>query len=250
MRKAIGYCRVSTNGQEDKFGLEAQKEEISKYAEANGYEIVEWFTDVISGVKESRPQFDRIVLGTEVSNPPYEAVIVYKSDRVAREIKLYFYFEFLLEKRGVKLVSVNDGFPDVDEAYKNVIKSFVLFSAEQERRNISLRTSKGREIKASSGGYAGGGAPYGYKAENGELVVVPEEANIVRMIFAMYKTEGKSQLLIAKTLRGRGYKTKTGKDWYNVQVGNILRYERFYKGEYRYGKDGEWVKGKHQPILD
>jgi DNA invertase Pin-like site-specific DNA recombinase len=47
MKKAVGYCRVSTDGQvgEDKFGIDSQKEQILEYAKRNDYEILEWFID-------------------------------------------------------------------------------------------------------------------------------------------------------------------------------------------------------------
>ena len=54
MKKAVGYCRVSTDGQvgEDKFGIDSQKEQILEYAKRNDYEILEWFIDEgVSGVK-------------------------------------------------------------------------------------------------------------------------------------------------------------------------------------------------------
>lgn len=247
MKRSIGYVRVSTQAQGEKFGVEAQKQAISEYAEKNGYEIIEWLVDTISGTTESRPQFDRILLDDEISNPPIEAVIVFKSDRVARDIKLFFYFEFLLQKKGVELVSVNDGFPDVADEYKNIIKSFVLFSAEQERANITRRTRSGRIVKASKGGYAGGKPPYGYYVSDGRLLIKEEEAKIVRWIFALANNR-MSQKGIAKKLNYEGVKTKTGKSWTNVQVANVLMLENLYRGLYRYG-NGEFVKGQQEPIL-
>lgn len=98
MKKAVGYCRVSTDGQvgEDKFGIDSQKEQILEYAKRNDYEILEWFIDEgVSGVKESRPAFDKIIYG-DVSNPPYESVIVAKNDRIARDINIYFYYKMML----------------------------------------------------------------------------------------------------------------------------------------------------------
>ena len=95
MKKVVGYIRVSTDGQcsEDKFGLEVQERQIREYAEKNDMEIVRWFKDEgESGAKE-RPGFDEIIYG-EISNPPYEAVIVAKSDRVARDINIYYYYNF------------------------------------------------------------------------------------------------------------------------------------------------------------
>ena len=101
MKNVLAYIRVSTDGQcgDDKFGLDVQKQSIIEYCEKNDYNIIKWYTDEgESGAKE-RPGFDEIVYG-DVSNPPYEAVIVAKSDRVARDINVYYYYKMLLTKTG------------------------------------------------------------------------------------------------------------------------------------------------------
>ena len=246
--KAIGYLRISTREQDEKYGLDAQKKAIEEYANTNGYEIVEWVKDVISGVEESRAGLDRILFDPKLQNPPFQAVIVFKSDRLARKIEMFFYYEWLLRKKGVELISVNDGFPDVPSEYKGIIKSFILFSAEQERNNIALRTSGGRQIKAKSGGYAGGHPPFGYTVKNGQLVIDEKEAFIVRTIFDL-RSQGHSLQFIANELNNRDLYTKTGKVWATAQILYIVRNENTYRGYYKYGKSNEWVEGQHEPIL-
>lgn len=247
-KKCIGYCRVSTKEQGDKFGIEAQQSAIEEYAKKNGYEIIDWVFDNVSGVVEDRDGWNRIIVDPKVVNPPYQAVIVFKSDRVARDLKLYFYFEWLLLKKGVELISVNDGFPDVPNEYKGIIKSFILFSAEQERNNITLRTSGGRTIKAKTGGYAGGKAPFGYKVENSELIIDTYEAEVVKLIFEM-RGRGLSYNHIAQELNNRELYTRSGGLWGMHQVWLVINNEQTYRGMYHYGKAKEWVKGKHEAIL-
>ena len=186
MKKAVGYCRVSTDGQvgEDKFGIDSQKEQILEYAKRNDYEIIEWFIDEgVSGVKESRPAFDKIIYG-DVSNPPYESVIVAKNDRIARDINIYFYYKMMLKKKNITLISISEDFGQFG-VFSSILEAFTLCVAEMERENIMKRTALGRGIKAEKGGYAGGQAPYGYKVSDKKLVIVPEEAVAVRDIFKM-----------------------------------------------------------------
>lgn len=246
MKKCVGYVRVSTVEQGDKFGVEAQKEAITKYAREQGYIIADWFVDKISGVKEDRPAWNVILQSSDVKNPPYEAVIVYKSDRVARDIKLYFYYLFLLEKKGVKLISVNEEFQG---ELANVYRALILFCAEQERNNISRRTTAGRDVKASKGGYAGGGVPYGYKSVGGMLIIEPEEAEVVKLIFDL-RSKGFSYGKIAEQLNESGFTTRDGAVWTMTQTYRIVIKEKFYQGYYRYGKQQEWVKGQHEAILN
>ena len=160
--KAIGYIRVSTEEQsaDDKYGIEVQKQAISDYANRNDFEIVCWLTDTISGAKDNRPELDKILYNAD-QLPAHEAVIVFKNDRVARDTKLYFYYFYTLEKRNVKLLSTEEHFSEGDD-FANIYRSLLMFVAEQERKNIALRTGRGRSLKAQCGGYSGGNKPYGY----------------------------------------------------------------------------------------
>ena len=96
----IGYIRVSTDGQvgDDKFGMDAQREQIEAYCAKNDMRIGAWVVDEgESGAKE-RPGFDEIIYG-DVGNPPYDGVVVAKSDRVARDINVYYYYKMMLKKK-------------------------------------------------------------------------------------------------------------------------------------------------------
>ena len=248
MKRAVGYIRVSTDAQasEDRFGIEVQKEQIMDYARRNDFEILEWFIDEgVSGVKESRPAFDRILYG-DVENPPVEYVIVAKSDRIARDIKLYFYYKQVLYQKDIKLISVSEDFGEMG-AFAGILEAFVLFVAEQERINITRRTSAGRAVKAIKGGYAGGQPPYGYKVENKQLVIVPEEAEAVRDIFKMHE-EGYTLQQIADEMNRRGLKTHRGGIFRTSTIQTILNNRKTYEGYYKYG-NSDWVVGQHTPIL-
>jgi len=246
MKNAIGYIRVSTENQadDDKYGMSVQRDAILKYAEENDYEIVRWYTDQASGASDERDGWNEIIYG-EKTYPAYEAVIVYKNDRVARETKLYFYYLYVLEKKGVSLLSTLESFAEGSE-FTNIYRALLQFVAEQERKNITLRTKGGRKEKASVGGYAGGGHPLGYDVLNGQLVINEKEAEIIKYI---YKLKGHMPMLrIAEKLTEEGYRTRSGGWFYASTIKSILNNEKTYRGYYRYG-GGEWVKGIHEPIL-
>lgn len=247
-KRAYGYIRVSTKQQagEDRMGMEAQRQAITEYADRNGYTIVEWFTDEISGVKEDRPKLNEILYTDLPKWDKVEAVIAYKSDRIARDIKLYFYYLFVLERKRIKLISVSEQFDD-DSGLSTVFRALMLFVAEQERKNISMRTKSGRTIKAQHGGYSGGKIPYGYTVVDGNLVVDPHEASMVREIFDLRKRWSIRE--VAELLNEYGYRTRKGGFFGASNIQSILNNKKTYEGYYRYGKDGEWVKGKQEPIL-
>jgi site-specific DNA recombinase len=110
MKNVVAYIRVSTDGQvgEDKFGLDAQREQITKYCKENDYSIQRWYSDEGESGAKYRPGFDEIVYG-EVTNPPVEAVVVAKSDRVARDINVYFCYQGMLLRKNIELISITEG---------------------------------------------------------------------------------------------------------------------------------------------
>lgn len=247
---AVGYLRVSTKQQagDDRMGRDAQKEAIAKYADENNYKIIRWYTDEDSGVKEHREAIDEILFTDELEQAGVQAVIAYKSDRFARDIKLYFYYLFTLEKRHISLVSVNERFDDDEYGLSSVYRSLMLFVAEQERKNIRLRTMAGRKVKAQKGGYAGGKVPYGYSAFNGKLVVNENEAQIVRFVFLLREQRCTLQE-ISDLVNDRGYRTRRGRYFGASQIASILKNEKFYQGYYKYGEMKDYIKGQHEPII-
>ena len=248
MKNVAAYIRVSTDGQcsEDSYGLEVQKNQIIEYCAENNMNIIKWFSDEGESGAKYRPGFDEIVFG-EVSNPPFEAVIVAKSDRVARDINIYFAYQGLLLRKNIELISICEDFGQFG-VFANLLKAFTITMAEIERDNITKRTSCGRRAKASKGGYAGGRAPMGYKIVDRRLVINEEEAEIVRFIFDR-KFSGKTMLSTVDALNNAGYRTRNGKEFVISTVQSIWNNERTYRGEYKYGANSEWVQGEHEPIL-
>ena len=90
-----------------------------------------------------------------------------------------------MQDYGVNLICVEDGIDSSKEAGKQLI-SIIAAVAEMERENIRVQTMIGRDQKAREGKWNGGFAPYGYKLENGELVIAEDEVEIVQMIFDRY----------------------------------------------------------------
>ena len=250
MKNVVAYCRVSTDAQagEDKFGIEAQKEQIMRYCAKNEMQISNWYVDEgKSGAKEDRPEFDKLIYGTDVQNPPVEAVVVAKSDRVARDINIYFYYKHELLRKNMELISVTEDFGQLG-VFSEALEALVLVMAKMERENITKRTSGGRAIKAAKGGYSGGRPPFGYKPVGGVLTIVPDEADIVRKIFKM-KKDGATYKEICDVLNAEGKTNRSGTKFSISTIQTIFENENTYRGLYRYGKTGEWVKGVHEPIL-
>jgi site-specific DNA recombinase len=126
--------------------------------------------------------------------------------------------------------------------------------AEQERQSITERTWGGRRTKATKGGFAGGGTPYGYRRDlEGGLVVDELEAAIVRKIFELH-AGGQKNKAIARTLNKLEHRTRRGSEWRHGGVGYILDNPK-YRGDveylFRWSGAEQLVlqRGAHQPII-
>lgn len=250
----VGYIRVSTDGQvgEDKYGIDAQKRDIIHYCKNHDLTILKWYVEeAVSGSTDltGRPELTKI-LNRDVANPPIEAVVVAKNDRLARDIENFYGFKYLLKRNNIDLISVAEDFGEAG-VYKPVYEAISAAFAQLERSFINMRTSGGRTIKAMQGGYAGGRAPYGYSAQPGgkKLTANPQEAEIVRLIYYLRDDEKRTMQSICNELAARGYKTRSGKDFVVSGVQSILNNRQTYQGYYRYGPNSEWVKGQHEAIL-
>lgn len=248
-KNAIGYIRVSTEQQakDDRYGIDVQKQVILLYANEHGYNIVDWKIDEISGAKDDSPALNEILYGDNITNPPFEAVIIFENDVFSHDIKLFFYYFYVLDKKNIKLLCTQQNFDEGNEV-ASACHDLIRYVAEQEKRNIALRTGRGRSIKASCGGYSGGRCPYGYKVEAGRLIINEDERPIVEYVFKRYD-EHIPMLTIADELNDLGYRTRKGTKLHDTSVRSIVKNRPLYEGMYKYGKTMNWVKGVHEPIL-
>ena len=250
MKRAVAYLRVSTPNQtgDDKFGIESQRDMIKDYCVEHDIEVVNWYIDeAVSGTAVRRPAFDKILAG-EVTNPPVQYVIVAKADRISRDVTLYHSFKFNLKEIGLEILSVKEDWSAQDKLTAMILENFLAMVSEIERENIRIRMSGGRKVKAKQGGYSGGQPPMGYKVINGRLVVNEEEAEVVRYAFQM-KKKGATMQATADALNKRGFKSRSGRPFVTSSIQSLWNNERTFRGEYKYGKDGTWVKGEHDAIL-
>ena len=248
MKKVVAYVRVSTDGQtkEDKYGIPEQKADIQEFCNQNDYEITEWFVEQISGATKDRPIFDKILNGG-ATNPPIEAVIVARNDRLARDIEVFFGFKFLLKRKNLDLISVKEDFGEYGSMFAKILEAFTVMVAEMEREHITQRTSGGRKMKSKEGGYSGGKPPFGYKVVNHQLAIDEREAQSVRAVYEL-RQKGHTMGYIARSLNEQGMTNRRGGQFTIANIQKILENEKTYRGFYKYG-DMDYVEGKHEPIL-
>lgn len=210
-----GYLRVSTDRQADLgFGLEIQEADITRYCRANGYRnLVLFIDDGYTGTNMDRPALQAIISCIEDFNAGrshirLNSLVVAKIDRLGRSLlgTLQFIQDYIVCQRDSKSSLVNRNREDINfvsvaENYCRIDKAnpqgkflLMLFAtlAEFDRDLIVEKLKRGRTARVASGKWMGGGnTPYGYRydRDTDTLIVVPEEAEVVREIFRLYTEE-------------------------------------------------------------
>lgn len=246
-RKFIAYCRVSTENQKEEKTIQLQIESLKKYAEDKKITIIEWFEDDgVSGGLEDRPGLIRLMKYLE-ANLDTEGVLIYKLDRLARDV--YIQEGLIREFTRLKKEVVSTLEPDLasSDPFRTAFRQMLGVFAEFEKAMITLRMKNGRNSSVSKGNWHGGQV-YGYEhGKSGELLIDKKEAQIVIKIYYMKRYQKCSPAKIADWLNHEKIPTKrkTTK-WHSLTVRKILR-NPIYKGFLRY--QGQTLQGNHEAII-
>ncbi|MEA3212908.1 MAG: hypothetical protein QOE70_5965 [Chthoniobacter sp.] len=214
----FAYLRVSSNGQVKGHGFQRQEETISRFAEENGFSVMETFRDAFTGTEADRPEFNRMVatiLGNGV-----QTILVESLDRLARDVMVQSLLLSKLAQHGVTLINCVTG-EDVtasmseDPMRKALIQIQSVFS-ELEKSRLVSKLRRARDAKKELMGKCEGRKAFGEK---------PGEAETVELMRSLRrKREGKKMSFarIAETLNERNIPTRTGARWHTTTVKNIL----------------------------
>ena len=171
-------------------------------------------------------------------------IVVYKIDRLSRSICDFADLTKKFDEWGVEFSSVPQEINTATSAGRMMLNILITF-AQYEREVITERVRDKMAASRRKGKWVGGSVPMGYRAENKRLVVVPDDAEVVREIFRRY-VEVQSPKLIAMELNGRGITTRQGKKWDSSHIARILS-NHTYVGEVKY-KDAI-CKGEQEAIV-
>jgi len=233
--KVISYCRVSTDNQKEEGTINLQVDAIREYCQKKGFDLVDTFKDEgVSGGLEDRPALALLFNFLEgEQGKEIQAVIVWKLDRLARDLYIQEHLIKKLELLEKRLISTKEADLDSSDPMRKAFRQFMGIVAELEKAFITMRLSGGRIQKAKKGGYAGGGVALGYLTKEKELKRFEAEIETVKTIFALKRRKRLSINEIARFLQEEGYQTKRGGSWYASTVSYILK-NQIYKGFYEY----------------
>ena len=249
--KCYIYIRVSTAMQVDGYSLEAQKDRLTKFAEFQDMEVVREYCDAGKSGKSitGRPEFTQMLQDVADDKDGVEYILVFKLSRFGRNAADVLNSLQYIQDFGVNLICVEDGIDSSKDSGKLTI-TVLSAVAEIERENILVQTMEGRKQKAREGKWNGGQAPFGYTLDSkkGMLLVNPEEAEIVKIIFNKFVNEGLGADSISNYLNQHGYvKTKYRSHELNYFTRSLVRKildNPVYIGKIAYGKSStEKIKG-------
>jgi len=254
------YTRKSTdhNLELEFNSLDAQREACEAYIKSQAHEgwrliSTKYDDGAYSGANLERPALQKLL--ADVRAGKIDVIVVYKIDRLTRSLTDFAKLVEVFDQQSASFVSITQSFNTTNSMGRltlNVLLSFAQFEREVtgERIRDKIAASKKKGI------WVGGPIPLGYKSIDKKLVVVPEEATLVRMIFDRY-LELRSIGALIEYLDCKGVKTKkkalaSGKSRGGCRFGKgTLRYvltRRFYIGEVEY--KGSINKGEHAPIIE
>ena len=218
MATAIGYIRVSTEGQaQDGVSLDAQRAKIEAWALLNDYTLAAVHVDAgISGKgMANRPG----LLAALADCKKGSALVVYAISRMSRSTRDTIEISDRLSKIGADLVSLTE---KIDTTTANGKLFFTLNAAlnEHARMVISENTTTAMRFKKSKNELVGA-VPYGYRCDDGvNLTPDDKEQEAIELIKEL-NGKGLSLRNIASRLEARGYIPR-GKVWYAKTISNIL----------------------------
>ena len=265
-RKVAVYARVSTEHEAQLSALENQKDWYKPIiAQHPEWDIVRMYTDEgITGTSaQKRPQFMKMI--EDAGDGEFDLILTREVARFARNTVDTLQYTRSLKAKGVEVFFINDNIKtfDGDGELRLTIMATL---AQDESRKTSIRVKCGQQTSMDNGVFYGNGNILGYDRVGKDMVINPEQAKTVRMIYDWY-LDGVGIRAIKFRLEQAGRLTAMGKsNWHESNISKILQ-NSFYCGIITYHKEytpdfleqkkirnfGEIeltkTKGTHEPII-
>lgn len=188
-RCAIYTRKSSEEGLEQDFNsLDAQREACEAYIKSQkheGWELIEkqYNDGGFSGGTMNRPAFKELL--ADVEKEQVDIVVVYKVDRLTRSLMDFAKIVDIFDKHKTSFVSITQQFNTTTSMGRltlNILLSFAQFEREVTGERIRDKFAASR----AKGMWLNGKAPIGYIKKDGKLIVEPNEAQTIKLIFEKY----------------------------------------------------------------
>lgn len=219
--RAVYYCRVSTDEENQLNALEDQIKETENCIESMGWILVDKYVDEgKSGTSiKKRDEYRRLF--DDLSSNRFDIIVIKSQDRLMRNTKEWYLFIDALVSNNKKLYFYLDNkFYTPDDALITGIKAIL---AEEYSRDLSKKINnahKNRQAKGTSVLITS--ATWGYDKINKEVVINKKESEIVKLIYDLC-IQGYGGRSISKELSNRNIYSRSGKDFSDSTIRKIIR---------------------------
>jgi DNA invertase Pin-like site-specific DNA recombinase len=224
----VAYLRVSSEGQVDGYGLDAQESSVRAWAKAHRHRIVGVCKD--EGLSGALPAAERPGLACALdalADGTAEGVIVARLDRLARALTIQEAALAMAWKLGGRVFTADAGevlADDQDDPMRTALRQIVGVIAQLDRALVSKRLRDGRRAKAATGRKAVGDYAYGTrgagKGRDRDASPDPDEVPVVARILEL-RSAGQSYRAIAATLDAEGLRPRRASAWSAMSVRNV-----------------------------
>ena len=224
------YARYSAGPRQTDQSIEGQLRVCTDFCKQRGLTVIDTYCDRhISGRTDERPEFQRLI--ADAKRKKFEAVVVYKTDRFARNKYDSAVYKRELKRNGIQIFYAAEAIPDGPEGI--ILESLMEGLAEYYSAELAQKIKRGMHESALKCQSTGSGRPLGYRVdEQKHFQIDPESAQTVQTIFEQY-IKGESNAAICELLNSRGLRTAQGKPFNKNSINRIIK-NRKYIGEYRY----------------
>ena len=237
--------------------LDAQREACEAYILSQaglGWELInkQYDDGGISGGHMEREGLQELL--TDIRAGHVDVVVVYKVDRLTRSITDFGKLVEAFDAQEVSFVSITQAFNTTNSMGRltlNVLLSFAQFEREVTAERIRDKIASSKQ----KGMWMGGRVPFGYRNENRQLIIEPEEAKTVSLMFDLYLTLKNVRLvreeLGRRNIISREYTSKSGDRAGGIpftrgNVASILS-NPIYRGKIKH-RDKVYL-GNHEAII-
>lgn len=225
--RAVYYCRVSTDDENQASSIINQKEESIKTIKDNKWELVDEYIDEgKSGTTtKKRDEYNRLFRDMETDK--FDVIVIKSQDRLMRNTKeWYFFIDKLVQNNKQLYFYLDRKFYSPDDALITGIKAIL---AEDYSRSLSKNINNAHRKRQETGsGVIITSKTWGYDNINKQITINEKEAEMIKFIYEM-AAQNYGSRTISKMLQGKGYNNRNGKKIAEQTVRKIIR-NPLYKG--------------------
>jgi len=185
-----------------------------------------------------------MIVTAKTTPKPFDVILVHKFDRFARSREDSVVYKSLLKREAdIKVVSTTESIED--DKFSVILEAMLEAMAEYYSLNLAEEVKKGMTEKAHRGEYQTT-APFGYVMKNKQLIIVPDEAKLVRFIFEKFSSREMGMRTLATYINDLGIKSKRGNTFENRTIDYILN-NPAYIGKARWTPTGKARRNYNHP---